>query len=160
MKIAVSRPDVVVTPPKKSRRTLYVILAIVVVLVLVVLVIIGSLGSSQPKQPVVITTAADTDFVVAGGYYRPFNFTLSGEARVTGAFTANPAATLYIVSPGEPIYSNGPNQYFYTSGSVASDYVDTNLQSGSYQLIFNNEWSNVTSISVHISQQFNATYIG
>jgi hypothetical protein len=160
MKIEVSRPDVVLSPPKKSRKRLYLILAVVVILVVIVLAIIGSLAPSPTPSPIAITGVSGTNFVVPGGSYSHFDFTLSSQARITGAFTANPGVTFYIVTQGEPIYFTGPDTYLYTTGYVASASVDTNLQSGSYQLIFNNEVSNTTSISVQLSQQFNATYVG
>jgi len=160
MKIAVSRPDVIVSQPKKSRRTLYVVLAIVVVLVVIVLAVIGSTINS-PTTTTTTTTSTispSSNFVVGGGQYYQINFTLPSQARIQGNFTANPGITFYIVSQGETIYTSGPSTYAFTTGSVMSASVDTNLQSGNYQLIFLNQGN--STASVQITQQFIATNFG
>lgn len=161
---------------KTSHRTRNIVIGvIVIVLVLVIGIGIGTSNKSSPSQvSTQVSNSPITVQVVSSGTVLPINaghstyyqFTLPGPPfanqtiwyTVTGSFTATNSITAYIMGPSDfSAFSSGsPYSYYYTTGKVSSGGINTNLNGGTYYLVFENT-NLITESSTTITQSIIAS---
>ena len=123
---------------RKSRKKLIIVVAVIVAAIAIIGVA-AALGNSSHPPPLTIVSSG-TVLQLGGSQYKSQEFTLNTGATLTGSFTVSGgSATLYLFTPSEyAAFTSGSTSlsYVYTSGSVTSGGVNTNIPSGSYYLVF------------------------
>ncbi len=162
-------PPLIVHNSSNSHTGVIVAVAVVVTVIIVVLVIallalsggggggVGGGGSSPTAHTIV---SSGTVWQLNAGNYEYIQFTLPSSASMGGSFTATNGVTVYCFTPSEyqSFSSTGSaSSYVWTSGSVSSGYVNFNLGSGTYYLVFQNT-NLITTSSVQVTSDITATY--
>jgi hypothetical protein len=141
--------------PKKS-KTKWIIIGVVVVVVIII--VVGILASLSTPAPLTIVQNGVV-FNINPRTAQPVGFNLSQSATITGSFTTSAPVTFYIMTPSEYaslLPSGTASSYVYTSGSVSSGSINTNVGAGTYYLVFVN-YNSLTTDTVQITAAFVAT---
>ena len=122
------------------------------------IIVVGILASLSTPAPLTIVQNGVV-FNINPRTAQPVGFNLSQSATITGSFTTSAPVTFYIMTPSEYaslLPSGTASSYVYTSGSVSSGSINTNVGAGTYYLVFVN-YNSLTTDTVQITAAFVAT---